>query len=98
MKVKVEYLGLIRQKIGRKEEEYDLTEGSLLRDLLNSIVETHDALKSIIRIENESPIDPTLVVMLNGSSINPMSKKEIALKNGDIVTLMTPIGGGILKA
>ncbi|MBS7635504.1 MoaD/ThiS family protein [Candidatus Bathyarchaeota archaeon] len=98
MKVKVVYLGLIRQKIGRKEEEYDLMEGSLLRDLLNSIVETHDALKSIIRMEDESPIDPTLVVMLNGSSINPMGKKEVALKNGDIVTLMTPIGGGILQA
>lgn len=96
--MKVVYLGLIRQKVGRKEEEYDLTEGSLLRDLLNNIVNTHDALKSIIRMEDESPIDPALVIMLNGLSLNPTGKKEIALKNGDIVTLMTPIGGGILQA
>lgn len=98
MKVKVVYLGLIRQKVGREKEEYDLTEGSLLRDLLNNIVNMHDALKSIIRMEDESPIDPALVIMLNGLSLNPTDKKEIALKNGDIVTLMTPIGGGILQA
>ncbi len=98
MKVKVVYLGLIRQKIGRKEEEYDLMEGYLLRDLLNNIVETHNVLKSIIKMKDENPIDPTLVIMLNGLSVNPTDKKEIVLKNGDTVTLMTPIGGGILQA
>lgn len=96
--MKVIYLGTIRQKIGRKEEEYDLTEGSLLMNLLNNIAETHDALKSIIRMDDESLVDPTLVIMLNGLSISPTSKKEVALKDGDTVTLMTPIGGGISQA
>jgi molybdopterin converting factor small subunit len=94
MKVKVVYLGIIRQKIGWKEEEYDLVDGSLLTDLLSKIVEKHDVLKNIIRMENENPIDPTLVIMHNGLSINPTGKNEIVLKNGDVVTLMTPIGGG----
>jgi molybdopterin converting factor small subunit len=97
MKVKVVYLGMIRQKIGWKEEEYDLAEGSLLTDLLSKIVEKHDVLKNIIRVEDENPTDPTLVIMHNGLSVNPTGRNEIVLKNGDIVTLMTPIGGGILQ-
>lgn len=94
MKIKVVYLGVVRHKVGKKEENYELAEGSLLKDLLSRIVEAHRELKRIMSGEGESPVDPTLIATLNGSTINLASGGEIRLKDGDVLTLMTVIGGG----
>lgn len=94
MKVKVVYLGSIRQRVGIKEEELSLMDGSSLIDLLDKIVIIHEMLKDTIRIENENLVDPNFVVLINGLSINIADMNKTMLKNGDIVTLMTPISGG----
>lgn len=94
MRVKVVYLGSIRQKVGIKKEDLSLADGSSLIDLLNKIVIAHNMLKDIIRIEDENLVDPNFVVLLNGLSINLEKMKETRLKDGDTVTLMTPISGG----
>lgn len=94
MKIKVVYLGVVRHKVGKKEEEYELAEGSSVRDLLSRIVEVHGELKGIINGEGESPVDPTLIATLNNSTINLKSGSKIKLRNGDVLTLMTVIGGG----
>jgi len=94
MKVKVVYLGSIRQKAGVKEEKLNLADGLSVADLLSKIIALHATLKDIIRIGNESLVDPSFVVLLNGLSINLTDAKSAKLKDGDTVTLMTPISGG----
>jgi len=94
MRIKVVYLGVIRHKVGKKEEEYRLAEGSSLTNLLSKIIESHKELEKIVSDESESPVDPTLIATLNGSTINLTNKDEIKLKDGDILTLMTVISGG----
>lgn len=94
MRVKVVYLGVVRHKVGRKEEEYELSEGSSFKDLLTKIVEAHIALKDLAGSLNDSQIDPTLIATLNGFAVNLNSSRNIILKDGDTLTLMTVIGGG----
>lgn len=94
MRVKVIYLGVVRHKVGRKEEEYELAEGSSLKDLLSRIVENHGKLRGMVSGEGESPIDPTLIATLNGSTVNLVSEGGIKLKGGDVLALMTVISGG----
>lgn len=93
MKIRVIYLGVIRSKVGRNEDEFELVEGSPLKDLLIKVTEKYPSLKDIIG-GSESPVDPTLITALNGISIKVSESGNITLKDGDTVTLMTVIGGG----
>ncbi|MEM3715984.1 MAG: MoaD/ThiS family protein [Candidatus Bathyarchaeia archaeon] len=94
MKVRVIYLGVARHKVGRSEEEYDLSEGSSLKDLLAKIAESHNSIKDLISGVGDNPIDPTLLITLNGSAVNPANIGYINLRDGDTLALMTVIGGG----
>lgn len=94
MRVRVTYLGVVRYKTGKGEEDYDLADRSSLKDLLLKMAEKHPSLRDIISGLGESPADPTLIVALNGSSIKIAESDNIMLKDGDTVTLMTVIGGG----
>jgi len=94
MKVKVTYLGVIRHKIGRNEEEFEIFEGASLKDLISKIIEAHSVLRDIMSSTSENLIDPTLIVTLNGLAVNLASGNNIKLKDGDALTLMTVIGGG----
>ena len=91
MRVKVQYLGLIRSKIGKTGEEFDLKEDASISDLLNSLTETYgELLKNVLDFKKESALDPTFIVTVNGVSRKPDAK----LKEGDTVALMTLISGG----
>jgi molybdopterin synthase sulfur carrier subunit len=94
MKIKVVYLGVIRHKIGRSEEEFEIFEGASLKDLISKIVEAHSMLRDVVSSISENIIDPTLIVTLNGLAVNLTSGDDIKLKDGDTLALMTAIGGG----
>lgn len=88
------YLGVLRYKAGKTEEEYDLCEGASLKELLVRVAEKYPSLKDLIGSLSDSPADPTLIAALNGSSMKISESESITLKDGDTVTLMTVIGGG----
>lgn len=94
MKVKVTYLGVIRYKIGRSDEEYEVREGTSIKDLLFRIADSHSQVKDLISSISDNSVDPTLIIALNGSTVNQANISRTHLKDGDIITLMTVIGGG----
>lgn len=95
MRVKIVYLGLVRSKVGKREEEYEVKDGSSLSDLLNSLAETYDdSLKSIFNADEENRLDPTFIATVNGSLTDPLRGGEVTLSPGDTVALMTLISGG----
>ncbi|MBS7624223.1 MAG: MoaD/ThiS family protein [Candidatus Bathyarchaeia archaeon] len=94
MRIKVIYLGVTRYKAGKGEEEYELPEGASVKDLLTEVSKHHTLLKDLISSVSDNPIDPPLIVALNGSAINPTNVSHTALKDGDTLALMTVIGGG----
>ena len=95
MRVKVVYLGLVRSKVGKREEEYQVKEGSRLSDLLDSLVETYDdSLKSIFKADEGNRLDPTFIATVNGRLTDPVRGGDVRLRSGDRVALMTLISGG----
>ncbi|MCX8171732.1 MAG: MoaD/ThiS family protein [Candidatus Bathyarchaeota archaeon] len=94
MRVKVIYLGVVRHKVGKSEEEYELSEGSSLKDLLIKIAESNRSINDLISGIGDNPIDPTLIITLNGFTVNPANIGCTALRDGDTLALMTVIGGG----
>lgn len=94
MRVRVIYLGVVRQKTGKTEEEYELADKSSLKDLLVKVSERYPLLKDIVGGLSEGHADPTLLVTLNEHSIKISESDNTILKDGDRVMLMTVIGGG----
>ncbi len=95
MQVKILYLGMVRTKVGKKEEEYEIREGSSLKDLLNTLAKTYGkGLGDFFNVDKESRLDPTFIVTVNGALVNLTGGPDIELRNEDTVALMTLISGG----
>lgn len=95
MLVKIVYLGLVRSKVGKREEEYQVKEGSRLSDLLNGLAETYDkSLKGLFKGGEENRLDPTFIATVNGRLMDPLRGGDVRLRPGDTVALMTLISGG----
>ncbi|MCW4019932.1 MAG: MoaD/ThiS family protein [Candidatus Bathyarchaeota archaeon] len=95
MRVKVVYLGLLRGKVGKKDEEYTLEDGSSLSDLLNTLVDTYGgSLRSVFKADEDSWLDPTFIATVNGVLRDPIRGNGVLLNDGDTIALMTLISGG----
>jgi molybdopterin converting factor small subunit len=95
MYIKVVYLGLVRSKIGKTEEQYEVADGSSLADLIKILAENYGAsLQSIIGGRGESQLDPTLITTVNGVLKDSFQGNDVTLNDGDIVAFMTLISGG----
>ena len=95
MRIKIVYLGLIRNRIGKNEEQYEVMEGSSLTDLIKILTRNYgEKVQSIVEERKESRLDPTFITTVNGVLKNPFRGDNVTLKDGDIVTVMTLISGG----
>ena len=91
MKVKLRYLGLVRNRLGKQEEEIELTEGTFLSELLSKLTEIYgETLKTLLGTDTESRLDPSIVITVNGISCTT----DLRLHEGDRVAIMTLISGG----
>jgi len=95
MRVKVQYLGVIRSKLSKTEEEVDVKEGASLSDLLNRLTKTYgENLKSLFDEDEKNVLDPSYIVTINGVLIGRLRGMKTRLKGGDRISLMTLISGG----
>jgi len=95
MQIKIVYLGLIRSKIGKTEEQRELAEGSSLFDLFRVLISKYgENLQSLIKERSENWLDPTVIITINGVLRDPSQGDTVTLNDGDVVTIMTLISGG----
>jgi len=94
MRLRIVYLGLVRSKVGKKEEEYEIEDGSSLLDLLQSLAQTYGkSLKDLFNAD-ENRLDPTFISTVNGILKDSSLGSKVVLSDGDTVALMTLISGG----
>jgi len=96
MRIKVRYFTTLRELSGCAEEELEIEEGATLANIITVITskygkKAHDYLYS--RGEN-SKIDPSIYFLINGMNSKIFSGINAKLKDGDIVAIIPPIGGG----
>jgi MoaD family protein len=95
MKVKVLYLGLLRTKTGKTSEECGLAEGASLYDLLETLSSRYGrSLGDLLRADEKTKLDPTVIATVNGASKDISQARNVKLKEGDTVALMSVISGG----
>ncbi len=81
--------------LGKREEEFELSEGTSLSDLLGKLAGTYG------RVFKEEVFEPGLkdvktgfVVTVNGVLMGQLSGVDTKLNNGDKIVLMTLMSGG----
>ena len=96
MKVKVEYVGHVRNIIGSgREEEVEIKEEASIADLLMVLSEKYGELfKKAIYQRGGTDVKPNYVITVNGYLLNQLSGIETKLRNGDHITLLPIVSGG----
>jgi len=95
MRIKVHYLGLLRDKVGKKEEELEVEEDISISGFLEKLTKIYgESLESIFSADRKSILDPSFVVTVNDVLIGRLNGMETRLKSGDEVSLMSLISGG----
>jgi len=95
MKVKVQYLGFIKNLIKRSEDEFELEEGASLSELLNQIAGIYGkAFQKEVYEPGLKDVKMGFVVTVNGVLMGQLQGVGTQLNNGDNVILMSLMSGG----
>lgn len=95
MRVTVKFFTTLREITGKKEEAVELPESATLNDLLKKLSQKHgSAFSNYIYGKGIKRVDPSLQFLINGISASTLQDVGTKLKNGDIVAIIPPVGGG----
>lgn len=96
MKVKVEYIGHIRNITGSiREEEIEIMTKASITDLLMVLSEKYgEPFKKAIYESKGVDVKSNYIITVNGYLLNQLKGLETKLKDGDHVTLLPIVSGG----
>lgn len=95
MKVKVQYLGFIKNLIRKGEDEFELEDSALLSELLNKIAGIYGKpFKKEVYEPGLKDVKMGFVVTVNGVLTGQLKGVDTQLNNGDNVILMSLMSGG----
>jgi molybdopterin converting factor small subunit len=95
VKIKVQYLGLIKNLIKRSEDEFDLEEDASLSDLLNKLADVYgEPFKKEVYEPGLKDMKMGFVVTVNGVLMGQLHGVDTRLGEGDNVILMSLMSGG----
>jgi len=95
MKVKVQYLGFIKNLINQSEDEFELEEDASLSELLNKIAGIYGKpFQKEVYEKGLKDVKMGFVVTVNGVLMGQLKGVDTALNNGDTIILMSLMSGG----
>lgn len=95
MRIKVQYLGYIKNMLNKREEEFELESNAHLFDLLNKIAGNYgSAFKKEVYEPGIKEIKTGFSVTINGIFIGRLGGLAAKLNDGDTVLLMSLMSGG----
>ncbi len=95
MKVKVQYLGFIKNLIKRSEDEFELKSGASLAELLNKIAGAYGKpFQKEFYEPGQKDVKMGFVVTVNGVLMDQLNGVDTQLNNDDNVILMSLMSGG----
>ena len=96
MKVRVEYLGHIKNITDNKrEEEIETSEDVTITDLLTQLSWKYgEPFRKAIYGPKGSDVKPNYIVTVNGYLLNQLKGLETRLKKGDHIALLPIVSGG----
>lgn len=96
MRVKIEYLGHIKEIVGGgRIEEVEIKDDAVVEDLLTLLSEKYgEPFRKAIYEPKMADVKSNFVVTVNGYLLNQLHGVQTRLENGDCVILMPIVSGG----
>jgi MoaD family protein len=96
LKVRVEYLGHIKNIIGdKREEEVEIREDASIADLLMMLSKRYgEPFRKAVYEPKGLDVKPNFIATVNGYLLNQLKGIETKLKDQDRVTIMPVVSGG----
>ncbi len=91
VRVKILLQAMFKEIAGQREITQDLSTDSTLKSVLDYLAKEYGKDFNEITNSKTGLIDTDTLVMLNGQSIR---KTDVTLKDGDVIMISVPIGGG----
>lgn len=89
MRVKVHYMAQLRRAAGIAEESLEVKEGVTVAGLLEQIAATRESARPVLLGPDTKP-HKSLLLFVN----DEQATGERTLREGDVITLLTPMAGG----
>jgi len=96
MRVVIRFFTTLRELAGSSEEELEIKDGGDLADLLEKTASKYgEEARNYLYFEGDKQkVDPSIYFLVNGKNARMLSGLDTKLKDGDIVAIIPPIGGG----
>lgn len=96
MKIRVEYVGHIRNVIGSgQEEEIEIDDSASIADLLKMLSGKYgEPFRKAVYEPHGKDVKSNYIITVNGYLLNQLRGVETRLKNGDHVILLPIVSGG----
>lgn len=96
MKVKVEYLGHIKNiTYNTREEEFELASDTTITDLLEILIKKYgEPFKKSVYEPKGADVKANYIITVNGYLLNQLKGLATKLSNGDHVALLPIVSGG----
>jgi molybdopterin synthase sulfur carrier subunit len=94
MKVEVKFFTSLREITGKKADEIPLQTVSTVEELLNLLSEKYGKKFREYIYNKKGKVQDFLSFLVNGRNINVLQGFDTELKQGDIIAIIPPVGGG----
>lgn len=94
MRVLTKFFAALREITDKREENLQLPSESTVRDFLNELVKMYGDRLSSYLFDEKGQIREYLSILLNGQALDTSKLESIKLKDGDVIVILPPIGGG----
>jgi len=96
LRVKVRYFTTLRELAGSAEEELEIEDSATLANLIEEVASKYgkEARNYLYHKGGSGKFDPSIYFLINGANARTFSGANTKLKDGDIVAIIPPIGGG----
>ena len=94
MRVKVRYFATLRELAESAEEEIKIEDDGTLDDLIEKVTSKYGKkARNLLRLYHKEA-DQSIYFFINGTNARMLSGVDTKLKEGDIIAIIPPVGGG----
>jgi len=92
LRITVQYLTQLKQAAGRQTESVELPENADIAQLLDVVADKHSARMRQLLFSSDGSVLPAILIFVNDQQVRLRGFNP--LREGDDVTLLSPIAGG----